>query len=125
MFIRMRESRAQSILEYAVLITTIMAALVVMRGYLKRSMQGKVKGTADDLGHQWSADGQIDSKQATYSISAEKSTPGGADGDAKSGQASYSHSSADAQEWSESPLANDSGPNKLDPSANLDSGNGK
>lgn len=41
--------RAQSTLEYAVLISVMVAALVAMQAYLKRGMQGRLRGYAEQL----------------------------------------------------------------------------
>lgn len=46
--------KAQSTLEYAVLIACIVAALLAMQIYLKRSMQGNLRGAAERLGQQYS-----------------------------------------------------------------------
>lgn len=41
--------RAQSTIEYAVLIGVMVAALLAMQVYLKRGMQGRLKGYAEQL----------------------------------------------------------------------------
>lgn len=46
--------KAQTTLEYAVLIGIIAAALVTMQIYLKRGYQGKLRGSADSMGQQFS-----------------------------------------------------------------------
>ena len=47
---RLKMSRkAQSTIEYAVLIGVIVAALLAMQVYLKRGMQGRMKGYAEQL----------------------------------------------------------------------------
>ena len=43
----MRNKRGQSVAEYAVLIGVVIAAIVGMQLYVKRSLQGKVKAVAD------------------------------------------------------------------------------
>lgn len=53
MFIKLKERKAQSITEYAVLMGIIVLAIVLTQVYLKRSIQGKFKSTADDLGEQF------------------------------------------------------------------------
>lgn len=45
--------KAQSSLEYAVLIIAVVAALIAMTIYLKRGMQGKFRQGADELGSQY------------------------------------------------------------------------
>ena len=42
--------KAQSLIEYSVFICVIAAALVAMQVYIKRSIQGRVKSSADELG---------------------------------------------------------------------------
>jgi uncharacterized protein (UPF0333 family) len=54
MFLRLSKNRAQSTLEYAILIGVIVAGLIAMQVYLKRSYQGKLKESADDMGKQFS-----------------------------------------------------------------------
>jgi len=46
--------RGQSILEYAILIAIVIAAVVLMQVYVKRSYQGRLKHEADSLGTQYS-----------------------------------------------------------------------
>lgn len=46
---------AQSTLEYAMVIACIVAALLSMQIYIKRSFQGKLKAAADEVGEQYSA----------------------------------------------------------------------
>jgi len=43
-------SKAQSILEYSVLLACIAAAFLGMQYYIKRSVQGRVKQAADEIG---------------------------------------------------------------------------
>ena len=54
MFKRLSKSRAQTTLEYAVLIGVIVAALIAMQRYLKRGYQGKLRESADQMGEQFS-----------------------------------------------------------------------
>ena len=53
MFRRLRESKAQSIMEYALLIALIAAALVAGQTYFKRALAGRLKDTADSIGDQF------------------------------------------------------------------------
>lgn len=46
---RKMNRRAQSTLEYMVLIGVMVAALVAMQAYLKRGMQGRLRGYAEQL----------------------------------------------------------------------------
>ncbi|MCX5701732.1 MAG: hypothetical protein NTW64_01975 [Candidatus Omnitrophica bacterium] len=47
--------RAQSTVEYAMMIACLVAALVGMQMYVKRSLQGRFKNAADEIGDQYSA----------------------------------------------------------------------
>ncbi|MFA5356892.1 MAG: hypothetical protein WC301_05780 [Candidatus Omnitrophota bacterium] len=42
-------------MEYAILIACIAAALLTMQIYIKRSIQGRIRGAADEIGEQYSA----------------------------------------------------------------------
>ena len=46
--------KAQSTLEYALLVGVVVGVLLTMQNYLKRSMQGKLQSTADEMGEQYS-----------------------------------------------------------------------
>lgn len=46
-------TRAQTSLEYAVIIAVIVAALITMQAYIKRGIQGKLRAAADELGQQY------------------------------------------------------------------------
>lgn len=46
--------KAQTALEYAVLIVCVVAALIAMQIYLKRSVSGRLRQQADSLGAQYS-----------------------------------------------------------------------
>jgi uncharacterized protein (UPF0333 family) len=48
------QKRGQSTLEYAVLIIIIVGALLSIQFYIKRSIQGRWKQAADDIGDQYS-----------------------------------------------------------------------
>jgi len=50
--IRMR--KAQSTLEYALLIAVVVGSLLYMQNYLKRSMQGRLQRIGDQIGEQYS-----------------------------------------------------------------------
>ena len=52
MLIRMR--KAQSTLEYALLIGVVVGALIAMQNYLKRSMMGRLQAVGDQIGDQYS-----------------------------------------------------------------------
>lgn len=48
-----KPKKAQSTYEYAILVTCLIAALVAMQVYIKRSIQGRLRATADSVGEQY------------------------------------------------------------------------
>lgn len=53
MFLK-KDKKGQSTLEYGILIAVIVGALIAMSVYMKRSLQGKFRSSADDIGEQYS-----------------------------------------------------------------------
>ena len=53
-YLNKRRKKGQSTLEYAVLIIIIIGALLSIQVYIKRGIQGRLKGAADDIGDQLS-----------------------------------------------------------------------
>lgn len=53
-YLNKRRKNGQSTLEYAVLIIIIIGALLSIQVYIKRGIQGRLKGAADDIGDQFS-----------------------------------------------------------------------
>lgn len=51
---RLFSKKAQSTLEYAIIITVVVAALLAMQVYMKRGMQGKLRESSDQIGEQYS-----------------------------------------------------------------------
>lgn len=51
MFIRKR--KAQSTLEYAIIIAVVIAGLIAMQFYIKRGQQGRLRSASDDMGKQF------------------------------------------------------------------------
>ena len=49
-----RTNKGQSILEYAILLAVIVAALMIMQSLVKRGYQGGLKDAADKMGEQYS-----------------------------------------------------------------------
>jgi len=45
--------RGQSVLEYAILVTVVAAALIAMQQYVYRSMNSKLKDVQDELSDQY------------------------------------------------------------------------
>jgi hypothetical protein len=50
----LRKKKAQSTLEYAVLIIIVIGALLSIQVYIKRGVQGRLKSATDDIGDQFS-----------------------------------------------------------------------
>lgn len=46
--------KAQSTLEYALLIGVVIGALITIQAYIKRGLQGRYKSASDDIGSQYS-----------------------------------------------------------------------
>ena len=51
--IMLKIRRAQSVLEYAILMVIIIAALLTLQTYIKRGIQGRLKSATDDIGDQY------------------------------------------------------------------------
>jgi len=66
--------RAQSTLEYILMIGSLAAVLIIMGAYMKRGFQGNVRALSDQLGEQYSP-GNMDIRisEATRIISSEDS----------------------------------------------------
>ena len=45
----MRDKKGQSLVEYAIVISLVVAAAIAMQTYVKRALQGKVQGATDLL----------------------------------------------------------------------------
>lgn len=61
--------KAQSALEYALIITVVTAGLVGMAKYTQRGMQGKLRSSADSIGEQYSAKHTKSTKVTSHSNS--------------------------------------------------------
>lgn len=53
-YLNKRRKKGQSTLEYAILIIIIIGALLSIQVYIKRGIQGRLKGATDDIGDQFS-----------------------------------------------------------------------
>lgn len=73
MLIKFNKSKAQSITEYAVLMGVIVLAIVLTQVYIKRSIQGKFKSTADDIGEQFTTGQNYSTQTIQQSAREEKS----------------------------------------------------
>lgn len=47
--------KGQSILEYAMIVAVVVAALLAIQIYMKRGVQGKLRSSVDDIGAQFDA----------------------------------------------------------------------
>jgi hypothetical protein len=63
----MRMRRAQSTVEYALVIACVIAALLAMRAYVARGIQGRLRSEADQLGQQYAPGRTTSSISTTYS----------------------------------------------------------
>ena len=61
------KSKGQSTLEYAVIIAVVVGALLAIQIYMKRGVEGKLRGSADSIGEQYSA-GNMTSKYTTEQL---------------------------------------------------------
>ncbi len=68
----LKRCRAQSIVEYSILLIILMVAFLSMQVYMKRGIQGRWKSTLDDFGEQY--DPYIINSQVTYSLLANSQT---------------------------------------------------
>lgn len=50
----LRKQKAQSTLEYAVLIIIVIGALLAIQNYIKRGVSGRLRQASDDIGDQYS-----------------------------------------------------------------------
>ncbi len=73
---RINKRMGQSMLEYAVLIVLVAAALLTIQIYLKRGIQGRLRSAADDIGEQFSPVGTLSIKTDSYSKTKETSNAG-------------------------------------------------
>jgi len=62
MFMR-KYRRGQAIIEYAIVFSVIIAALLIMQMFIKRGYQGGLKDAADKMGEQFSAGGTTISQE--------------------------------------------------------------
>ncbi len=57
----LKTKSGQSVLEYAILMVIIIAALLTLQTYIKRGIQGRLQSATDDIGDQYS-----DAKAANF-----------------------------------------------------------
>jgi len=53
MFKFLRKRKAQSTVEYAILIIIVIGALLSMQAYIKRGVHGRLRSATDDIGEQF------------------------------------------------------------------------
>jgi uncharacterized protein (UPF0333 family) len=66
--------KGQSTLEYAIIITVVIGALLAMQIYFKRGLQGKLKESSDNIGQQYSAGLTTSSYTTTVNTSSTEAT---------------------------------------------------
>ena len=59
----LRKRRGQSTLEYALIIVAVVIALVALQRYMRRSIQGRVRASSDQIGNQF----DVESGKSTLS----------------------------------------------------------
>jgi len=72
--IRKKFSKAQASLEYAALIGVVVGAIILISTYMKRSVEGKLRSNADDVGDQYDVNNgtyhydsnMVDPQEVTY-----------------------------------------------------------
>ena len=64
---KMRNKKAQSTLEYAIIMAVVVGALLAMQIYVKRAVEGRMRSTTDSVGDQFSAEDSRYVKTATDS----------------------------------------------------------
>lgn len=73
------KKKAQSSLEYAILIIIVLGALLTIQAYIKRGVQGRLKTATDDIGEQFStANFNYDKLSHSWSQTNETQTQSGA-----------------------------------------------
>ena len=97
--------RGQSVLEYAILMVIIIAALLTLQTYIKRGIQGRLKSATDDIGSQYTtAEGaNYYKKVETTSNTTEKTTAGvtatNLRADTKTNSYEHITTNADSEYW--------------------------
>ncbi len=81
----LRNRKAQSTLEYAVLIAVVVGALIAIQIYLKRGVQGKMRESADQIGEQFEA-GQTAVNRTTGRVGATVQTLQGGETTVRTGR---------------------------------------
>jgi hypothetical protein len=66
MFKFLSKKRAQSSLEYAILIIIVLGALLSIQVYIKRGLQGRLRSATDDIGEQYKVGGMNITKTTKF-----------------------------------------------------------
>lgn len=66
-----RKNKAQTILEYATVVVCVVLALLAMRVYIQRAMQGRYRVAADQLGQQYAPGNTIGNSVIDYDSNSE------------------------------------------------------
>ena len=75
----MRNRSGQSVVEYAVMIAVVIAALLIIQIYMRRGVQGKLRESTDQVGEQFTPHSATYSLTRTYdSTRADTTTAAGA-----------------------------------------------
>jgi uncharacterized protein (UPF0333 family) len=77
MFIHLNK-KAQSTLEYAVIIAVVVGALLAMQAYIKRGISGRLRTASDDIGEQFSAGYSNITLSTNTTMSTNETATGGA-----------------------------------------------
>jgi hypothetical protein len=75
MFIRKR--KAQSTLEYAIIIAVVIAGLIAMQFYIKRGQQGRLRQATDDMGKQFDPVNTTGSTTTNYTSNSQENIAAG------------------------------------------------
>ena len=71
-----KRKKSQSILEYAVILSVIIAVIIAMQVYVKRAVQGRMKESADQVGDQFTAEQTYTIQTVTQSARREQTLTG-------------------------------------------------
>ncbi len=69
--------KGQSTLEYGIIVAVVVAGLLAMQMYIKRGVQGKLRGAADDIGEQFSPEHTTGKRVTTTSSESKDELTGG------------------------------------------------
>ena len=80
---KLSHPKAQTLVEYIVLLTVVLGVFIAMQVYVKRSLQGRMKSFVDDLGEQY--DPRVAGTDINHTISSITSTQVDAHEDGRGG----------------------------------------